>query len=39
MREDGVVKTRSLIILAIVTGALIVVAGVLQIVLGRYVQN
>lgn len=33
------VKTRTLIILAIVTGALIVAAGVVQIVLGRYVQN
>ena len=32
-------KTRTLIILAIVTGALILGAGVLQIVLGRYVQN
>jgi hypothetical protein len=35
----GPVKTRTLIILAILTGALIVAAGVLQIVLGRYVQN
>ena len=32
-------KTRTLIILAIVTGALILAAGVLQIVLGRYVQS
>ena len=32
-------KTRTLIILAILTGALIVAAGVLQIVLGRYVQH
>jgi hypothetical protein len=39
MGEDGPVKTRTLIILAIVTGAMIVAAGVLQIVLGRYVQN
>ena len=31
----GAVKTRTLIILAIITGALIVVAGVLQIILGR----
>jgi hypothetical protein len=31
----GAVKTRTLIILAIVTGALIVAAGILQIVLGR----
>jgi len=35
----GAVKTRTLIILAIITGTLIVVAGVLQIILGRYVQN
>jgi hypothetical protein len=35
----GTVKTRTLIILAIVTGALILAAGVLQIVLGRYVQS
>lgn len=32
-------KTRTLIILAIITGTLILAAGVLQIVLGRYVQN
>jgi len=31
----GAVKTRTLIILAIITGALIVAAGILQIVLGR----
>lgn len=35
--EDGVVKTRTLIILAVLTAALILVAGLTQIVLGRYV--
>jgi hypothetical protein len=39
MGEDERVKTRTLLILAILTGALIVGAGVLQIILGRYVQN
>lgn len=37
--EDGAVKTRTLLILAVLTGTLIVVAGVAQIYLGRYVQN
>jgi hypothetical protein len=37
--EDGSVKTRTLLILAILTGALILGAGILQIILGRYVQN
>lgn len=32
-------KTRTLLILAILTGALIAIAGVTQIILGRYVQN
>ena len=39
MGEDGAVKTRTLLILAVLTGTLIVVAGVAQIYLGRYVQN
>ena len=34
-REDGAVKTRTLLILALVTGLLIVAAGVAQIFLAR----
>jgi hypothetical protein len=35
--DDGRVKTRTLIILAVVTAALILAAGITQILLGRYV--
>jgi hypothetical protein len=34
-RDDGVVKTRTLMILALVTGLAIVAAGVIQIFLAR----
>ena len=34
-REDGAVKTRTLLILALVTGVLILAAGVVQILLAR----